>query len=134
MAQASMGILNVEGSGIQICDAAPSTPTERFTWVDLVQLNFQSKEQYEVRGMYLMNSRTLGPVMTMSGATTRPIWMQTPAIDAGGFGGFQNAASPVRVVSQMPDCVPGATQIGVADLAARYLVITRSGLGMQVDP
>jgi len=34
----------------------------------------------------------------------------------------------------MPDVQPGATPILVAGLQQLYLVITRRGLGMQVDP
>jgi HK97 family phage major capsid protein len=64
-------------------------------------------EEYAARGTYLMNGATLGLLMTMSDAMGRPIWMQTPASDAGGFGGFQIAGSPVRVVSQMPDVAAG---------------------------
>ena len=55
--------------------------------------------------------------MSMSDAIGRPIWMQTPAGDAGGFGGFQIAGSPVRVVSWMPDVEPGSTPILFADSA-----------------
>jgi HK97 family phage major capsid protein len=70
----------------------------------------------------------------MTDAIGRPIWMQAPASDAGGFGGFQINGSPVRIVSQMPDCMAGATPILFADLGSLYLVITRRGLGMLMDP
>lgn len=49
-------------------------------------------------------------------------------------GGWQLAGSPVRVVSQMPDCVPGSTLLLFANLEQLYLVITRRGVGMMVDP
>jgi HK97 family phage major capsid protein len=59
---------------------------------------------------------------------------QTPATDAGGFGGFQIAGSPVRIVSQMPDAEPGSTPILFADLEQLYLVVHRRGLTFQTDP
>jgi HK97 family phage major capsid protein len=128
------GILH-PASQIPICDTAPSTPPDQFTWADLVQLKFGLPEQYAARGTYLMNGRTLGLVMSMSDAMGRPIWLYpTPAGDAGGFTGFTIAGPPVRVVSWMPDCVAGATPILFGDLEALYMLVTRQATTFQSDP
>jgi predicted phage gp36 major capsid-like protein len=82
----------------------------------LVALQFELPEEYAARGVHLMNAKTLGLVMTMSDATGRPIWMQTPATDAGGRGGFMIAGKPVRIVTQFPDVAPSSEPILFADL------------------
>jgi HK97 family phage major capsid protein len=129
-----VGILH-PSSNIPICDVAPSTPPGQFTAQDLIQLKFGLPEQYASRGTYLMNGQTLGLVMSMSDAMGRPIWLYpTPATDAGGFGNFMIAGSPVRVVSWMPDCQPGATPISFGDLEALYMIVTRQATTMQSDP
>jgi HK97 family phage major capsid protein len=134
LAQPPVGILHPI-SGIPICDVSPSTPPGQFAWADLVQLKFQLPEQYAERGTFLMNGATLGLTMSMTDAVGRPIWLSpTPATDAGGFGGFRIAGSPVRVVSWMPDCGPGATPIWFADLEQVYMVMTRRATTMQADP
>jgi HK97 family phage major capsid protein len=100
----------------------------------LVSLQFELPEEYASRGTYLMNARTLGMVMTMSDATGRPLWMQTPATDAGGRSGFTIGGKPVRIVSQLPDVAPGSTPVLFADLEQLYLVVTRRALTLVSDP
>jgi hypothetical protein len=44
------------------------------------------------------------------------------------------SGSPVRIVSWMPDCLPGATPVLFADLEQLYMVVTRRATTMQADP
>lgn len=124
-----MGILSPK-SGIPVCETAPGTPDGEFRWQDLVALKFQLDEQYQARGVYLMNSATLGLVMTMTDATGRPIWSQTPQEGAP----IQINGSPVRIVSQMPDASPGSTPVLFADLGSLYQVVHRRGLTFSSQP
>jgi HK97 family phage major capsid protein len=62
----------------------------------------------------LLNQRTLDLLLTISDATGRPLMMQTPLMPgtATAPGSYKLNGSPVVVVSQMPDCLPGSTPIG----------------------
>jgi HK97 family phage major capsid protein len=62
-----MGILNPR-SGIPVCNCAPSTTPGEFAWQDLFQLKAQLPEEYQQRGIFLMNAQTLSLVLTMTDA------------------------------------------------------------------
>jgi len=124
-----MGILNVQ-SGIPIVDIAPSTPPGQFTWQDVVMLKYEVPMQWHASGSYLMNQRTFALLLTMSDAINRPLWGQLP----GGVPGFMLAGSPIVIVSQFPDVLPGATPIGFGDWKAAYTIVNRRATTMYTDP
>ena len=119
-------------AGIPVCDTSPLTPAGQLTWQDLVLLRFGLPDQFADRGAYLMNSRTLGLILTMSGADGRPIWSMMPERD--GRVGFMIAGAPVRVIAEMPDVMAGSTPVAYGNWQEAYTLVTRSGLQMQVDP
>src|SRR5262249_48026959 len=101
----------------------------------LVMLKYQLPEQYQARGSYLMNGRTLGLAMTMSDASGRPIMLPVPVTQDGRVGsGYMIAGSSVHVVTQMPDVPPGATPVAFGDWEQTYLVVTRKATALQPDP
>jgi len=102
----ALGLLN-PNAGIPICDVSVATPPRQFQWQDLVQLKFEIPMQWQDGCSFLMNQRTLALMLTMSTADGRPLLGALPQ----GMPGFQIAGSPITIVSQMPDCVPGATPI-----------------------
>jgi hypothetical protein len=109
-------------SGIPICDTAATTPAGQIDWRDLVALKFELPEQYQARGSYLMNGRTLGMCMTMTDAAARPILLPVPITSDGRVGsGFMIAGSPVHIVTQFPDVAPGSTPIAFGDWEQVYL-------------
>jgi HK97 family phage major capsid protein len=73
--QKPMGILN-PASGIPIMDTAPSTPPGFFTWQDLLSLKWSLPVQYQRDAVFVMNPHTMGMLMTMSDANSRPIMTQ----------------------------------------------------------
>ena len=119
---------------IPICDTSPSTTPGQWTWQDLAALKWQLDPQYAARATYLMNATTLGMCMTMSDAIGRPLWSDTPATDGRVGGRWMINGSPVEVVSQMPDPVPGSTPVLVADLGSLYQVVRRRGLTFSSEP
>jgi HK97 family phage major capsid protein len=129
------GILHAT-SGIPVCDVGDGTLPGTLTWQDLVLLKYQLPEQWLTGGSYLMNTRTLGLVLTMSDASGRPIWAPLPAFAPGGASGIgmSIAGSPVQIASQMPDVLPGATPVAFGNWPEAYAVVTRSGLTMLPDP
>jgi hypothetical protein len=98
-----LGLLNI-AAGIPICDTAAGTPAGQFTWQDLVSLKFAVPLQYHKAAVYLCNQATFGLLLAMSDALGRPL-MITMRTEASIW--YING-SPVRIVSQMPDCTPGA--------------------------
>jgi HK97 family phage major capsid protein len=48
--------------------------------------------------------------------------------------GFQFAGSPINIVSQMPDCQPGATPVAFENWKRAYTIVTRKLPTLQVDP
>jgi len=127
------GILH-PSAGIPICNTSPSTPQDQWTYQDLAALKWQLDPQYAQRATFLMNNVTLGLCMSMSDAIGRPLWSDTPATDGRVGGRWMINGSPVEVVSQMPDPVPGNTPILVADLGSLYQVVRRRGLTFSSEP
>ena len=97
-----LGFMN-PNAGIPILDTAPSTPAGQIAWQDCVQLKYDIPVQWHAGGAFYMNQRTLALLFTSSDAIGRPLWQQLP----GGFPSLTLAGSPVVIVAQMPDCLPG---------------------------
>src|SRR5262245_48736474 len=93
-------------AGVPICDTAPSTPPGQFSWQDLISLKYEVPMQWHDGASFLMNQRTFGLLMTMSDAIGRPLMVASPA-----DGGRLIAGSPVQIVTQLPDVIPGATPV-----------------------
>lgn len=125
-----LGILQPQ-SGIPICDTSPNTPANQFSWQDLVMLRFQVPMQFwSADSGYIMNAATAGLLFTMSDAAGRPIIMpslQDPLT-------FTLLGSPLRIASQMPDVVPGATPIAFGNWKQTYMLVNRKAVTMQHDP
>jgi HK97 family phage major capsid protein len=124
-----IGILN-PNSGIQVCDTAGSTPPGQFSWQDLIALKWSVNSQYHARGRYTMNQTSFALTLTMTDAIGRPIMISTPQ-DSGSY--IING-SPISIVTQMPDPVPGATPVMFADFKSLYLLVYRRAVTMQQDP
>jgi HK97 family phage major capsid protein len=124
-----LGILNV-AAGIPICDTSANTPAGQFTWQDLISLKFAVPLQYHSSGVYLCNQNTFGLLLTMSDALGRPLMIAMPT----DVSQYYINGSPVRIVSQMPDCAPGATPMAFGDWNSTYMVVTRKSVAMQHDP
>jgi len=131
-----VGILN-PNAGIQVCDTAPATPVDRFTWQDLVMLKWQVPMQYHSGGggggRYLMNQNTFALLLTMSDAAGRPILASFPQ-ELPGTPGFLLNGSPINIVTQMPDVAPGATPVAFGNWSEVYMVVNRKAVTMQQDP
>jgi HK97 family phage major capsid protein len=124
-----LGIFNPR-SGIPICETAAATPAGSLTWQDLYMLKWEIPAQWMAGASYLMNQRTWAQVMTMSDAAGRPIWSQPP----GGEPGFQLAGSPVHIITQMPDILPGSTPVAFGNWEKTYTIVWRKAVTLQVDP
>jgi HK97 family phage major capsid protein len=124
-----LGLLN-PAAGIPICDTGAGTPAGQISWQDLVSVKYQVPMQYHAGAVYLMNQRTFGQILTMSDALGRPIMIQSP-VDPGQF--LING-SPIRITTQMPDIVPGATPVLFGNLQAAYLLVYRKQTTMLQDP
>jgi HK97 family phage major capsid protein len=124
-----IGILN-PNAGIPILDTSASTPPGQCTWQDLVGLKYDVPMQWHNGGAFVMNQRTLALLMSMSDAIGRPLWAQLP----GGMPGLTVAGSPIQVVSQMPDVVPGSTPIAFGNLRQAYTLVNRSATTVMPDP
>jgi len=129
-----IGILN-PNAGIQVCDTAPATPLDSFTWQDLVALKWQVPMQYHsgTGTRYLMNQNTFGLLLTMSGSDGRPMLVQFPQNTPSGPGFLLNG-SPIQIVTQMPDVAPGTTPIAFGNWPEVYMVVSRKAVTMQQDP
>ena len=123
------GLLN-PNSGIPICDTALSTPAGGFSWQDAVMLKFEIPTQWHANGSYLMNQSTFALLLTMSDANGRPLLNMMPQ----GMVGYQLAGSPIIIVSQMPDCAPGATPIAFGDWHEAYTLVNRQATRITSDP
>lgn len=124
-----MGFLN-PASGIIACETGERTPAGQISWQDLVALKYEVPPQWLGAGTYFMNSRTLALLLTMSDATGRPILMQLPT----GLPALTIAGSPIQLVTQMPDVLPGSTPVAFGSWKDGYMLVTRSGLTMRPDP
>lgn len=126
-----LGILN-PAAGIPICDTAAGTPAGQFTRQDLVMLRWQVPAQFQdpASSAYLMNQSTAALCLTMSDANNRPLMvpsLQDPAT-------FTLMGAPLKIVSQMPDPVPGATPVAYGNWKQVYMIATRKAVTMQQDP
>jgi HK97 family phage major capsid protein len=72
---------------------------------------------------YLMNQRTFALLQSMSSADGRPLFGQMGTNTPGT--GFQFAGSPINIVSQIPDCQPGATPVAFGNWKRAYTIVTR---------
>jgi HK97 family phage major capsid protein len=123
-------------SGIPVCDVGPNTPAGVITWQDLVSVKWQVPIQWHAGtggtagGVYLLNQRTFGQILTMSDALGRPIMIASPVNP----GEYIINGSPVRIATQMPDVMPGSTPILFGNLQAAYLLVTRKVVSMLQDP
>lgn len=108
---------------------AGGAPAGQFTWQDLVALKYQVPMQYHNNLAYLMNQKTLGMILTMSDANSRPIWSQAP--EAGGA--LRVMGEATRIVTQMPDVATGATPVAIGNWRETYTVVTRKAVSMQRD-
>lgn len=124
-----MGVLN-PNAGIQICDTSLSTPVGQFSWQDLIMLKWEIPLQWQPGSSYLMNQRTFALLMTMTDASTRPLWTSLPGTEPG----FSIAGTPIHIVTQMPDVAPGATPIAYGNWKKVYMIIWRKAVTMTTDP
>src|SRR5262249_36606471 len=125
-----LGILNPQ-SGIPIMDTSPSTPPGQISWQDLVMLKFEIPIQWHAGGSYLMNQRTWALLATMTDAIGRPLFTPTPVQNEVGF--LLNG-SPVNIVTQMPECLPGNTPVAFGNWRQTYTLVNRSATTMMPDP
>jgi len=125
-----LGLLN-PNAGIPILDTSPATPAGQISWQDLVALKWDVPVQWHNEGAYLLNQRTWALLATMSDAIGRPLFAPSPIQNQVGF---MLNGSPVHIVSQMPDCTPGATPVMYANLRQTYTLVNRSATTMVPDP
>jgi len=93
-------------------------------------LKFEVPTQWHAGGSYLMNQRTFALLLTIFDANGRTLLNMMPQ----GMAGYQLAESPITIVSQMPDCVPGATPIAFGDWRAAYTLVNRAATTITADP
>jgi HK97 family phage major capsid protein len=93
-------------------------------------LKWEIPMQWQAGCSYLMNQRTFALLMTMSDTSTRPLWTSLPGTEPG----LMLAGSPIRIVTQMPDVMPGATPVAFGNWKATYTVVNRKATTMLVDP
>lgn len=123
------GILH-PAAGIPICDTGANTPAGQLTWQDLIMLKWQVPMQFQGGGRYLMNQHTFALILTMSDALGRPIMISMPTDN----GQFLINGSPIQIVTQMPDVVPGSAPVAYGNWPVAYTVVNRKAVTMQQDP
>jgi HK97 family phage major capsid protein len=64
--------------------------------------------QWHGEGAYYMNQRTWALLATISDAIGRPLFAPSPIQNQVGF---MLNGSPVHIVTQFPDCLPGNTPV-----------------------
>jgi len=111
-------------------DTSNATPPGFFTWQDLLSLKWSLPVQYQRDAVFVMNPHTMGMLMTMSDANSRPIMTPTPAEGAG----FLLGGDRIIVSEQMPNVETGHTPVLYANLQALYTLVTRRALTMLSDP
>jgi HK97 family phage major capsid protein len=119
-------------SGIPICETSPLTTAGQFTWQDLVMLRWQVPMQFQdpAASGYLMNQNTAALCLAMSDAAGRPLMvpsLQDPAT-------FTLMGAPLKIATQMPDAIPGATPIAYGNWKQTYMIVNRKAVTMQQDP
>jgi HK97 family phage major capsid protein len=117
-------------AGIPICDTSANTPAGQFSWQDMVQLKFEIPMSWQDGCVYVMNQKTAALLMTMSDATTRPLFSALPERGPG----FTFAGSPIIIAAWMPDVAPGSTPILFGNLKRTYTMIDRQATTLQIDP
>src|SRR5262249_41506757 len=125
-----LGILS-PNAGISILETSPSTPAGQMTWQDLVQLKWDVPVGWHNEGSYLMNQKTWALIATMSDAIGRPLFTPSPIQN---HPGFLLNGSPVNIVTQMPDCLPGNTPVAYGNWRQTYTLANRSATTMTPDP
>ena len=131
-----LGVLH-PAAGIQICDTGEGTPAGQFSWQDLIALKWAVPAQYHNGGRYLMNQNTASMLATMSDANGRPIMIPMPLGIPGTNvlpGTMSLNGSPIQIVTQMPDPLPGALAIAYGNWNETYMTVTRKATTLQVDP
>jgi len=98
----------------------------------MAMLRFQVPMQYwdSATSAYLMNQNTAGLLFSMTDANGRPIIvpsLQDPLV-------FTLLGWPLKIATQMPDCVPGATPIAYGNWKQTYMIANRKAVTMQHDP
>src|SRR5262245_7378507 len=117
-----VGILN-PASGIPVCNVSSATPAGTITWQDLVSIWATLPAAYRPNASWVMNSLTLGKLLTISDAAGRPIVL--PGLS--GAAPLSLMGRPILIDERMPNVAAGATPILIADLRALYCVVLRSG-------
>jgi len=125
-----MGILS-PNAGIPILDTSPSTPAGQITWQDLVMLKWDLPMEWQGECRYLMNQRTWALLSTMSDGIGRPLLTPSPIQSEAAF---MLNGSPVTVVTQMPDVLPGNTPVAYGNWKKVYMIVWRKAVTMQQDP
>ena len=125
-----IGFLN-PNAGIPILDTSPNTPPGQITWQDLVMVKFDVPVQWHNEGAYFMNQRTWALLATMSDAIGRPLFAPSPIQNQVGL---TLNGSPVVIVTQMPECLPGNCPVLYANLRQLYTLVSRSATTMVPDP
>jgi HK97 family phage major capsid protein len=67
----------------------------------------------------------------MSDGIGRPLFAPSPIQNEVGF---QLNGSPVHIITQFPDCLPGNTPVMFANLQQLYILVVRQNTTLQVDP
>jgi HK97 family phage major capsid protein len=118
-------------AGIPILDTSVNTPPGQVSWQDLVMLKWDVPVQWHGEGSYLMNQRTWALIATMSDGIGRPLFTPSPIQDQPGF--LLNG-SPVNIITQMPECLPGNTPVAFGNWRQTYTLVNRSATTMVPDP
>lgn len=96
----------------------------------LIGLMYSLPAQYRNRGVWLINSTTVGKVRVMKDGQGNYIWQ--PGLQAG-----QPATllgRPIAEAIDMPDVEANAFPIAFGDLATAYRIVDRQALGVLSDP
>src|SRR5262249_48485150 len=118
-------------AGIPILDTSPSTPTGQISWQDLVMAKWDLPQVWHPNGAYFMNQRTWALLATTSDAIGRPLFAPSPIQNQVGL---MLNGSPVHIVTQFPDCLPGSCPVMFADLKQLYILAVRQATTLQTDP
>ncbi|MBV9531681.1 MAG: phage major capsid protein, partial [Bradyrhizobium sp.] len=131
-----LGILS-PNSGIPICDVGPDTSPGQFTWQDLLMLKREVPGAFQdPAASYLMNQHTYAQCLAMSDDAGRALMIPLPLGTPGPAvaHGLSLNGCPVHIVSQMPDCVPGATPVAFGNWRQAYTVVHRKAATLDYEP
>jgi hypothetical protein len=97
-------------------------------------LAFEVPEKWHAGAAYFMNKHTLAQCLTMSDATGRPLLLPTPVVDGAAPGSRWSLAGwPLRIVSFLPDVMPGSTPVMFGNLRELHQLVVRKGLSMNPE-